>query len=138
MLSPREAFKFGFLLRCADEGLDEAETQQRIKLASLFIDNVQDPGIHKQAMGTLGKLLGGSAKLGLLGMAAGGGLGLAGGYMAGKLTDKEVDPDDIKQQELIAAYQQEADKIRRNAKLRMYRNQQKSTRSPRKPSLGLG
>ena len=33
-LTNREAFKFGFLLRCADENLSQEETQERIKAAA--------------------------------------------------------------------------------------------------------
>jgi len=146
MLSPSEAFKFGFLLRCADEGLDPAETSGRIKLAAEFLRNIKETDFEKAAtiggIATgIGKGIGGLASLaknlGIVGLLGSGAVGLGGGYLAGRLTDKEVDPDEIKQQELIAAYQQEADRIRRAAKLRAYRNQQSSPRRPRSPSLGL-
>ena len=32
-LTDREAFKFGFLLRCADENLDDAQIQERMDFA---------------------------------------------------------------------------------------------------------
>lgn len=148
MLSPREAFTFGFLLRCADEGLDPDETRGRIKLAADYLRNIQGFDFTKESSQLLGHALSGGGKaigglaslaksLGIVGLLGSGATGLAGGYLAGKVTDKEVDPDEIKQQELIAAYQQEADRIRRASKLRAYRNQQASPRRPSRPSLGL-
>lgn len=39
-MTPREGFKFGFLLRCADENLSEEETVERIKQANAIMSSI--------------------------------------------------------------------------------------------------
>lgn len=113
-MTPQEAFKFGFLLRCAEEGLSPDEIADRIRL-----------GITKQA--DIGKILGGvvsgGTNLAALGLAGSAALGAGGGYMAAKLTEPDADPAEAKTQELISAYRLYADEMARNAKRRrMYRD----------------
>jgi hypothetical protein len=131
MLSPREAFKFGFMLRCADENLTEEQTRERIKVA--FANMQKTAWINPfPAIGQTAKavypLIKGLGLLGIGGAAAAGGLG---GYGLAKMTEKDVDPEEIKRQELIAAYQQQANEIRRRAKARSYR----PSKAPRAPQL---
>ena len=57
--------------------------------------------------------------------------GAAGGYGLAKMTSDDVNPDDIKNQELIAAMQQQADRIRRSMAVRRYRD----ASAPRPPRL---
>lgn len=114
-MTDREAFKFGFLMRCADEGLSPAQTQERIKLANL----------GSQLMG---------AAVGLPAVAAVGGLGLAAaggagaGHLMAKATEPEMDAEDAKLQELIAAYRQQTDQARRQAARVSYRTQSRPPR----------
>lgn len=122
-LTNRQIFKFGFLLRCADDGLTVEETKERIKQAAIALEQMEKQGL-------VGGLLNALTRLGWLGLGAGAIGGTAGGYTVGKMTEKETDPEEIKRQELIAAYQQEADRIRRAARRRMYR-----PAVPRRPSL---
>jgi hypothetical protein len=138
-LTNRQAFKFGFLLQCASEGLSVEETRERIKEAAVALGKMEKSGQGiGAAIGSLGRGamgLGGGAlrlltSLGWLGMGVGGLAGLGGGYTLGKMTEKETDPEEVKRQELIAAYQQEADRLRRAAQRRMYR-----PAAPRKPRL---
>ena len=119
-MTPREAFKAGFLLRCAEEGLDEAQTMKRAE-AGLA-------GLAKQALGPgvgVGTVLDiltkapgalmGAGQMAALPFAIGGTAGLVGGGLAGHYAAKAMDPgydhDDLKRQELIEAYNQSADDV---------------------------
>lgn len=106
-----QQFKFGFLLRCADEGLTPAETQARID---------RGLALMKEATWT-----GAATAAGMLGLAvpmAGATLAGAGaGTMAAKLTEPSISPEDVKAEELIAAYRQYADYARRANAARRYR-----------------
>jgi len=123
-LTSRQQFKFGFLLRCADEGLTEEQTQVRIKEAHDRLTKEANPKALWDAVKSLG----------WHGLGMGAVTGLGAGYGAAKLTEKEVDPDDIKKQELIAAYKQNADRVRRNMMARSYRG---DSDAPQSPSLSL-
>jgi len=146
-MTPNQAFKFGFLLRCADENLSEEETQARVKYAMDLLtgDGRVLPIEHslvdrvignweKRAnpiTGTLGAAAGLLKNLGFAGLAGGAGLGAIGGYTAAKMTDEDVDTEEMKKQELIAAYKQQAERIRRQMAARSYRQ----PKVPRKPQL---
>jgi hypothetical protein len=131
-LTPSQMFKVGFLLRCADEGLSDEETAERVAMAERY---VKQAGVGDAIQGTAS---GGSAtlqllrSLGLWGLVGGGLLGGIGGYAGGVLTDEPTDPSEVKKQELVAAYQQHADRARRQAANTQYRSA-----VPRKPSLSL-
>lgn len=144
-MTPRQAFKFGFLLRCADENLSDEQVAERIKYAAERLGwDGESPLLpaelveaclatwEKQAsplegVGAIGNLV---KNLGLWGLAGGAGLGAGAGYLTARMTDKEVDPDEVKKQELIAAYKQQAERIRRQMAARSYR-QPKTPRVPR-------
>lgn len=127
-LSRREAFKFGFLLRCADEGLTQEQTVERIKMANAQLAELEKHASIWQAATSVPKLL---LSLGPWGLLGGAGVGALGGIGLAKMTNKSVDPEEAKRQELIAAYQQQADRIRRSTAARRYR----SPTAPRKPKL---
>jgi len=151
-MTPRQAFKFGFLLRCADENLSDVQTTDRVKYAmdrlnwdgktmlpidQQVVESTLDAW-QKQAydpIGGIGKGIGGLASLaknlGFWGLLGGAGLGAGGGYLAAKMTDKDVDLEEMKQQELIAAYKQQAERIRRQMAARSYR----PSKTPRAPKL---
>ena len=126
MLSPREAFKVGFLRRCANEGLTTEETHARIKQANELI---KEAGIQDfltrpyntlwDVIGGVGKEVGTTAKnlalLGAVGLPIGAGFGA--GYGLSKLTD--IDEDDVeeaKKKELIREYKLQAAKVRNRNK----------------------
>jgi hypothetical protein len=110
-MTPRQLFKFGFLLQCADEGLTPAETRERI-----------DVCLTKMAEGGLGTgLVHLLRNFSALGIAGAGVTGALTGHLAARMTEPQADPDMAKQQELIAAYRQYADHARRNAARRGYR-----------------
>jgi len=125
-LTDDQMFKVGFLLRCADEGLSDQETTARMEAAARFVGLVE-----KQARPT--GILDALKSLGFWGLglsALGGG---AVGYGMGSLADQPATPEDVKRQELIAAYQQQADRVRRQLARGRYREA-----IPRKPQLGVG
>lgn len=138
-LTNREAFKFGFLLRCADENLSPEETQERIKAAADHLHWDGQPRVEAAVVeqtlqawekrsdvsGVLNFLR--SSALGGIGAAAG--VGALGGYGLAKATRSQVDPDEIKQQELVAAYKQQTDRIRRLMAARSYRQNQPPRRA---------
>jgi len=138
-LTPREAFKTGFLIRCEEEGLSAEEITARTKAAHVLhhrCANVtpEEEQLVKQAFGPLqaGASLAGSV-LNLLVKApwlalGGGAVGGAGiGMMAGKLRN-EFDPvmgaqgastpeevQDIQAAELVQSLNREASSARRRA-----------------------
>lgn len=122
-LTPKENFRLGFLLRCAEEGLDADGIKERVKIAIA--------GGFLQSAGNLAKLVG---TLPLhatgYGMAGGAILGGAAGYGLAKMQNSDVDPEEAKRQELIAAYKLQADLARRRAAQRSYRRM-----APAEPKL---
>lgn len=106
-MTPREAFKFGFLLRCADENLSDEETHERIKLAEALLP--KQAALVPELFNAAGNLTYGGAVLGLLGAAGAGGLG---GYTLAKATEPDVSVEEQKQRELTQAYQIQAERAR--------------------------
>lgn len=120
MLTPRQAFKLGFLLKCAQDGLTPEQTDARI-----------DAVLTKAALGeTFGKFLDVATGVGGLGLAAGGLAGAGVGYALGQATEPPVDPDEIKKQELIQVLNQYADRARRNTAAVQYRPPKPAMRMP--------
>jgi hypothetical protein len=122
-MTPREGFRFGFLYRCAEEGLTAAEALDRAR-----------SGLEKRAglaaglgtaweglrsLGGVGKTLGGLGVLGLVGAPALAGAGI--GLGLAKTQEHDVDPDEVRNQELISAYRFHAEQARRRALLKHYR-----------------
>lgn len=111
-LTQKEAFTFGFLTRCVEEGLSPDEIDERVKFAHAM-EKAADGG-----WGDVVKGLGSSA-WGLLGIglpAAAAGLGAGGGYLAAKMRgETDLSPEDVKRQELINAYRRAAQQARTEA-----------------------
>lgn len=118
-MTPRQAFKFGFLLKCAELGLSEAEQH-----------DILDRAI-KLAAGPASAAWSLVKGIPMLGFAAAGGLGAGAGYLAAKATEPEVDPEEFKQWELIAALRQHADHARRASQRMQLRGMPTVPRSPR-------
>lgn len=133
-LSKEAAFRYGFLARCADEGLTEDQIAHRLEVAlektaaepaglGLFNDlystakNVGSDVLNAPltALGYVSSM----AKP-VLGMSALGGaaLGIGGAAGLSELTKSEKDVDDIRKEELIYAYGQAAEEARRRADAR--------------------
>jgi hypothetical protein len=114
-MTPAQAFKTGFLLRCADEGLPWTETEARIKAAEAFCkqaDWVESGAKLLTVLPLMAALTGGVA-----------------GYGLRQMTDRPTTARDLQRQDLIAAYRLQAERIRRAARLRKYR--QPTIRTPK-------
>lgn len=116
-MTPREGFKYGFLLRCAEEGLTAKQAEARAAR-----------GLEKRGAGMLGSFLGGLGggaasaitsapqwipKLGLGVLGAGALATGLGGYALGKMQEGDVDPEEVQREELINAYRTQAELARR-------------------------
>lgn len=122
-LTEKEAFRLGFLTRCAEEGLTGDALQTRIKAAAE----------KKADLAAFLSLLGGAARTGwegAKGLAATGGqlaigvpaaVGLAGGGLGGyalaKFNEPNITDDDVKAQELADTYRRYAQRLKINRKL---------------------
>lgn len=138
-MTPKEQFRAGFLLRCAEEGCSMADVQARVKtaVAAVLPGVLTGAGVAggQAAIGGLGKakdllvdyLKSPIAMLGA-GTVASAGLGGVVGHGLGKLHSEDVDPNELKQQELLQAYRTQAARIRQLAALK---NTQPAVRSPR-------
>lgn len=118
-LTSREAFKVGFLARCAQDGLSPDETYARVKLACDTLEKRAILGTVIDKTFSTGKGLAGYAvPAALLAPPVLGGLG---GYALAKATDvDDTDVDAIKSRELIEEYRRQASRLRRQAAIRAY------------------
>lgn len=114
-MTEQDAFKAGFLTRCAEERLTGTELQARIDAAENLVvkSATTDAAINTLTGGA--KWLAGAP---LLLAAAGGGLA---GHVAGTLNQPDLDEEDIKARELAATYKALAARARTNRKFRVYR-----------------
>ena len=113
-VTEKEAFKLGFLQRCAEEALGAEALEQRVNAAEAFAKC----GFDMSSLSNAGNMAGNIAYAPLLLATAGGGLA---GHLAGKLTEPDVDEEDLKARELAAAYKAYAARAKTNKKLRLYR-----------------
>lgn len=121
MLTPREAFKVGFLARCAEEGLSPAQIQDRVKLARDKFAGVLDSLGH-----AAGSVFSTGAPLALIAPPA---LGAIAGYGLSRATDiDDTDVDEIKNNELLDTYANETAKLRRQKAVRDFKSQAKAPR----------
>jgi len=133
-LTPQESFRLGFLLRCAEEGLDIHQVEDRVKLAGHLKRAIVSPGgAVKDTISAAKLFLGLPLQLGALGLGTAALGGAGAGYGLAKFQNQAVDPEEAKRQELVAAYRLHADKARRRAAKRSYRNQ-----APQEPKLFTG
>ena len=137
-LTEKDAFKLGFLARCAEEQLRGEALEQRIAAAGAWADNEKTAsgwvkfspfdlgggslgGLNSAAWSALKGI--GMAGAGILTapfpvVALGGG---AAGYGAAKMLEPDVSDEDVKAQELAATYKLYADKAKARRKSRKYR-----------------
>ncbi len=108
MVTIKEAFKRGFLARCADEGLDGAGMTERLTKAAFGMKDLLMP------FSAAGSLIGGATP-----WVVGAGLGvpLLGGAAAGsvlaKATDDDLGVQEALSDEQIAEYRRLAEQARR-------------------------
>ena len=121
MLTVEQAFKYGFLHKCAELGLSDEATARVIDRAQAHLEAHGKEAFErlpeKQAFtlsGAASSVLGGLQSLGSWALPVGGALAIgapvAGGYLAGsalgQLNDADdTDIDELKKRELIEAYQ---------------------------------
>lgn len=127
-ITAQEAFKLGFLARCAEEKLAGAELEARLDKIAEFNKQALDVAKWSPIDIGLGSLYGGAkntlsalAQLYAVPPAAAimGGAGL--GYGAAKMVEPRVDEDEMKAQELATTYKLYAEKAKNRKKLRQYR-----------------
>jgi hypothetical protein len=99
-MDARQAFAFGFLLKCAEAGCGPETTAQLVKRAG-WGDLFKVPGVALSAAEGIGSGALAAGTWGLLGAA---GVGVGGGLAAAHLRSHSADPEEVKKQELIAAY----------------------------------
>lgn len=116
-VTEKEAFKMGFLYRCAEEGLAGENLHGRIKAADTFVK----AAAGGMDLSNIGNAFSGLKSMAIFPLALAAGTGGLLGHAAGKLTEPDVDVEDIKAKELEAAYKAYAARARTNRKLRLYR-----------------
>ena len=136
MLTPRQAFKFGFLARCVEAGMEMDEIRKHAKEATdkLAVELPGEKLVSTMAGTVTGKLLDFASAAIVptiaLGAVAPPILGGVGGYGLARLTGvDEQDVENLKAREEVEAYRQEAENLRR---LRTIRRYQQSRRAPGK------
>ncbi len=159
-MTPEQAFKVGFLYKCAEDGLSMRETHARVKKAlAEFKAGGNLAGLEKAAIlpalaAGAGTIAGGTAGLAaraltyapsllstgaILGAAAPIALGAGGGYAAAKLTqdDKSDALENAKQDELLGEYERLTEAAKRRALLKRIQAQTGRRIVPMSPSLGI-
>lgn len=99
-MTNKEAFHIGFLLGCAEEGVSGPEAEQLLTKVAAFLE---------RSAGVLGDLYDGTKNLASLGIHGISGAAIAlpvaagagAGYLVHKLQNHDVEPEDVRTQELI-------------------------------------
>lgn len=113
----KQAFNFGFLARCVEEGLDEDQIRDRTKLAHFVMG--QEKKADGSVLSNLSRFATSLPALGLIGAGVGGaGIGYGLGILGG---GTPRDPSELKMEELANAYRQHAERARRETKRRRRR-----------------
>jgi hypothetical protein len=135
-MTPQEAFKFGFKMQCAREGLDDDATAQRAKIAAFMTKQAVDPmtlGTMLSGLwGGVKSVAGGAKSLATLAttgvakpiydalimpaMLAPPAVGVLGGYLASRSMDDHYNEDDARKDEELAEYERAIDQITRSSK----------------------
>lgn len=111
----KDAFKIGFLTRCAEEGLTGEALGARLEALEKQSDGTSIAGLAGNAgLAGLTLVYGVPVGLGLLG-------GGALGYGAARLAEPKLSDDDIKAQELAHTYRVYADRLKARRKATQYR-----------------
>lgn len=111
-MTPREEFKVGVLLQCAERGLDVEQTLSHIEKCATIIDSVRNTLTWPltfardtiQNMGPTALLAGTAIPIGA---------GLTAGWGLAKATEPEVDVEEIKARELLNEYSRLTEQAKR-------------------------
>lgn len=119
----RDAFKIGFLERCAELGLDAEKTAEAAQRAEIFLKTGGLGGLVGSALNTAksvgGTILGWGVPAAIATPLVGGGLA---GYGLAKATDiDDTDVADIKDKEVIDEYKRQTALLQRQKAIRAYR-----------------
>jgi hypothetical protein len=128
-ITPQEAFKLGFLARCAEEQLTGSALDARLEKVAEFNKGAFLGGVAKWSPIDLGGLASSGLQNTVAGLTAlystpfaasilGGG---ALGYGTAKMVEPPVHDDEIKAQEIADTYKLYAEKARARKKMRKYR-----------------
>lgn len=107
-MDDKDAFKFGFLLRCAQEGLTPQQTRERIEKTAALSKEGWNP---LKPVGTLGR---GALLAALVGPPV---LGTLGGYTLATTSDDSYDIDEAKKEEELAEYYRAIDQLARSRRV---------------------
>lgn len=113
-----DAFRHGFLFRCAEEGLTPAESQARAEKLASVLEKQALLGEAREGVGLLKDLLGVGLGIGGAGLGASVLAGALPGYALAKSQDSSLDADEVKRQELAATLRLHAEQLRRANSLR--------------------
>jgi len=107
-MTPKEAFKIGFLEKCAEDGLSNEEIVKRIRNSKMLVKLAYNqPGwVDDTGQGLLDLSSNIFNKVWPLILAGPPLLGAAGGYMLAKARGDSYDKDEAKTREIIGSYQQ--------------------------------
>lgn len=125
-LDAQQAFKVGFLTRCVQDGLNPEQMLERVKQAQDMLEKRAFLGSLLNLGGSVGK---GLASYGIpAALAAPPILGGLGGYALAKATDvDDTDVEEIKNRELVAEYQRQAERLRHQNDARKYKSEKPAT-----------
>lgn len=126
-LTPREAFKVGFLARCVEDGLSPSQIGERVKQASEKLAFLSE--LAGKAMDVGAGAVGGLYNYGLpMALAAPPILGGMAGYGLARATDiDDTDVADIKDQEVLDEYRRQTQRLGREREVKDYQRQKKKT-----------
>jgi len=108
-MTPKEAFKVGFMHKCAADGLTPEQTMERIRHAKFMMKAAQTP-ILSDLVSAGGTAMKWGIPLALLAPPV---AGLGAGYTLAKMRDETFDKDEAMKKEEIAEYQRAVEKLRR-------------------------
>ena len=127
MLSAQDAFKVGFLARCAADGIPHDRILPLIKQAQEKFAGLSD--LVGKGIGLGGTVLGTAAGWGIpLAAIAPPALGAAAGYGLARATDiDDTDVDEIKDNELLGEYRRQTEQLKRDSLVRRYADKRHKT-----------
>jgi len=125
-----EAFRHGFLFRCAEEGLTPTESRERAEKLASVLEKQALMGEAREGLGLVKDLMGLGLGIGGVGLGASVLAGALPGYALAKSQDSSLDADEVKRQELAATLRLHAEQLRRANSLRTAARASGTKRSP--------
>jgi hypothetical protein len=122
-MNTKEAIKAGFLMRCADEGLDLEQAEKR---AESLLAGMEKSAFDPVAAGI--GLVRTAAGLGVLGLAGSGALGMVGGHLLARAQRDPLGAEEVRSEAVEDTYQRLISQIRQDTKLRRMQALQKGPR----------